>query len=149
MAGYNPSILLAFKIARYFAMSIEDILFMKRNEKEALNKTHNQSYFLCSGCAGPMAPAFAEAAASGGYWPGASVRHGIRCGQCKPRACKWENDGAYQEGRRWTRAHIAIKKRPAISPACLLQRCWEFQFLCVWAIQFRHRSRRHHSRAAF
>ena len=51
---------------------------------------------------------------------------------------KWEKDGAYQKEALDER-NIAIKERPAISPACLLQHCWEFPlwFLCVWAIQFR------------
>ena len=37
---YNPSILLAFKIARYFQMSIEEILSMKK--KTILFKRRNQ-----------------------------------------------------------------------------------------------------------
>lgn len=32
---YNPSIMLAFKIARYFQMNIEEILFMRRKVNEA------------------------------------------------------------------------------------------------------------------
>lgn len=31
---YNPSIILAFKLARYFDMSIEDIFFMRRESNE-------------------------------------------------------------------------------------------------------------------
>ena len=31
---YNPSILLAFRIARYFKMNIEEILFMRRTGNE-------------------------------------------------------------------------------------------------------------------
>ena len=31
---YNPSIILAFKLARYFNMSIEDILFTRRESNE-------------------------------------------------------------------------------------------------------------------
>ncbi|MBO5485714.1 MAG: helix-turn-helix transcriptional regulator [Eubacterium sp.] len=34
---YNPSITLAFKIARYFGMSIEDIFIYEENEYEEKN----------------------------------------------------------------------------------------------------------------
>lgn len=35
---YNPSILLAFKIARYFGLSIEEIFLYDENEDSDLNK---------------------------------------------------------------------------------------------------------------